>query len=543
VTFEVDSATPANNKTLPARTVLLTRGSSEKVQVLPANVTAALREDPIAFATLEDLTIVNTHNKISFYTWSDSECCLPLGSTRATLLNNPALTLTAGDALLFEEILGPTTGLAVDADPAHRHVVRLKKVTAATDPLNSTPVLEVEWFEEDALPFALCLTALVVMSGGSPQIIEASVARANTVLAEHGLSVSGETLLQSNGLRRTDVTCREAYVPAKVRLRAATLAILQDPRKALPVVSLNDGTEDWTPVRDLLSSDRFAPEFVVETERDGTASLRFGDDILGKNPSESTQFSVTYQIGNGAKGNIGRDALSRIVFGFSGIRRVRNPVAARGGSDPESIELARLFAPQAFRTQERAVTAADYAEITERHPEVQKAVARFRWTGSWYTVFITLDRKGGRPVDQDPQFKSEIAQHIEQYRMAGYDVEIRGPVFVPLDILITVCVKAGYFRSDVKQSLRQVFSRAGFFHPDNFTFGQPVYLSQIYRAVMNVAGVASAEIIRLQRWGKTASQELQKGVLAPGPLEVVRLDNDPNFPENGKIDFDVKGGL
>jgi hypothetical protein len=60
---------------------------------------------------------------------------------------------------------------------------------------------------------------------------------------------------------------------------------------------------------------------------------------------------------------------------------------------------------------------------------------------------------------------------------------------------------------------------------------------------MNVAGVASAEVIRLQRWGKTASQELQKGVLSPGPLEVIRLDNDPNFPENGKIDFDVKGGL
>ena len=27
-----------------------------------------------------------------------------------------------------------------------------------------------------------------------------------------------------------------------------------------------------------------------------------------------------------------------------------------------------------------------------------------------------------------------------------------------------------------------------------------------------------------------------------GPLEIARVDNDPDYPENGRITFDVRGG-
>ena len=68
-------------------------------------------------------------------------------------------------------------------------------------------------------------------------------------------------------------------------------------------------------------------------------------------------------------------------------------------------------------------------------------------------------------------------------------------------------------------------------------------MSQIYQAAMEIAGVASVEVLRFQRWGKTSMNEKKKGFLKPGALEVIRLDNDPNFPENGKIDFEMHGGL
>ena len=231
-----------------------------------------------------------------------------------------------------------------------------------------------------------------------------------------------------------------------------------------------------------------------------------------------------------------------------GITKVRNPLPAKGGQRAETIEEVKQFAPEAFKTQERAVTETDYIAKTELHPQVQKALAKFRWTGSWHTVFLTIDRKNGLKIDD--HFKDEIYTHLEKYRMAGYDLEIRSPQFAPLEIEMNVCVKSGFFKSAVKQKLQRAFSRfnlpdgkKGFFHPDVFTFGQPVYLSAIYERAMRIDGVASVELKSFKRLSRPASLEIRNGILQPGESEIIRLDNDPNFPENGKINFLMFGGL
>lgn len=212
------------------------------------------------------------------------------------------------------------------------------------------------------------------------------------------------------------------------------------------------------------------------------------------------------------------------------------------------MEQVRQYAPQAFRTQERAVTEADYIEKTKLHPEVQNAEAKFYWTGSWYTVYIIIDRIGGKDIDED--FKEEIIQYLDQYRMAGYDLEIIQPTFVSLDISLNVCVKPSYFQADIKRKLSEAFSNGqlpdgtnAFFHPDNFTFGQPVYLSSIYRTAMAIDGVASVEIRKFQRWAKNPNGEIVNGLIQPLELEILRLDNDPSLPENGQINFTMLNGL
>jgi len=556
VSFEVAAA--ADGKVLPKKTMALSRGSTPQIAVTTANLAKAIAEQPVVFETLHDLVLNHSHNSISFYTWSDLECCLPSGATKATLLDK-GLTLTAGDVLIFEEVLSPTTGRVADADPLHRCAVRLKTVTKRKDPLDGTDVVEIEWLAQDALPFPLCLTAMVIDENGNQSIKQIGVARGNIALADHGVTLTNEDLIPeavpADGLYRprlrlSGITCCAGYDDARARTEPASTALVQDVRAAVPVVSLTDGNEIWSAQRELLNSDRFAPEFVVEMERDGTAHLRFGDGVSGKQPDEGIKFIATYRVGNGRAGNLGAEALCRVVSDLAGFQRVRNPLAAAGGTDAETMEEVRQFAPQAFRTQERAVTEADWAAVAERHPEVQKAAARFRWFGSWYTVVITIDRTGGLPVKSDKKFRTDIESFLEQFRIAGYDLEINDPVLVPLDILLKICVKSGYFQSDVKRSLTNVFSRyplagggRGFFHPDNFTFGQPVYLSRIYQTAMNVAGVASVEALTFQRFGKVANNEIDDARLAPASLEIIQLDNDPNFPEHGRINFEMHGGL
>ena len=170
-------------------------------------------------------------------------------------------------------------------------------------------------------------------------------------------------------------------------------------------------------------------------------------------------------------------------------------------------------------------------------------------------MFVTVDRKGAQPVDA--AFQERIRDFLEQFRLAGYDVEIEAPLYVPLDIAFTVCVAPGYFRSLVKTALLDTFSardladgRRGFFHPDNFTFGQPVYLSQIVAAAMGVSGVAWVDTNDIppapnhfRRWGQASHGETAAGLISMARLEIARLQNDPSQPENGKIDFFLEGGL
>jgi tripartite-type tricarboxylate transporter receptor subunit TctC len=84
-----------------------------------------------------------------------------------------------------------------------------------------------------------------------------------------------------------------------------------DPRKALPVVTVTGEGETWTPQIDLLGSDRFATELVVELESDEIAHLRFGDDERGRQPEEGSQFDASYRVGNGRAGNVGADAIAK----------------------------------------------------------------------------------------------------------------------------------------------------------------------------------------------------------------------------------------
>ncbi len=519
----------------------------------------ALENRPEVFELLHDVTLYLGHNEIHFYTWGDEECCLPKGATRATLCDNEEqdgrLRLRAGDVLIFEELRGPGTDVEADADPAHRQAVRLIDVSYGIDPLNEQKIAEIEWHHEDALTFPVCISSRI-----TEKVI--SCARGNVVLADHGCTHLDEDLMPtevpSSGryrprLQRGGLIFSTDYDHDEAQKTSASSTIGQDPHEALPAVELTCEGDAWRARRDLLNSDRFAAEFVVETEDDDSSQLRFGDDEMGRRPTPGTCFKASYRVGSGSSGNVGAEAISHLVLpsghpAFGGVVKVRNPIPAQGGTDPEPTYQVSLYAPQAFRKQERAVTEDDYAEVAQRHPDVFKSVATLRWTGSWYTIFVSVDRKEGRKVDSE--FERDLRNFLERFRLAGHDIEIEGPRFVPLDIAFKVCVAPGYMKNNVKQTLLETFSnvplpdnRRGFFHPDNFTFGQPVYLSRLVAAAMRIPGVLWVETLRFQRWGHEPGGENDAGMIKVDRLEIAQLENDPSFPENGKIEFLMTGGM
>ena len=333
--------------------------------------------------------------------------------------------------------------------------------------------------------------------------------------------------------------------------QTATASIQTVASEAVPAITLA-GTFDgiattWTPVPDLLESGESDAAFVVEVESDGTATLRFGDNTNGKTPDQGTSFVASYRIGNGAAGNVGADSLVYLAVADARITACRNPLPASGGTDPETNDQIRRRAPQAFLTQERAVTMADYAAVTEMNPQVEQAVANLRWTGSWYTVFIAVEPQGGGNLT--PALQRALKANVNRYRLAGQDLELDSPQYVSLQIELSICVDPNYFQADVEQMLLQVLGnqilsngQKGFFFPDNFTFGQTVYLSPIYAAARSVPGVVTVRAVTFQPQGVNTSVYLTAGEIQLGSLQVARLDNDPNYPDHGQLTLDMEGG-
>jgi hypothetical protein len=553
-------------------------------------------------------------HEIQFYTWGDEACCLPRGTTMATLTGDwveeptPAkaqecdhhfegteepplpesvptaagkkLHLKSGDVLIFEEVIGPKTGNPADADPKHRHAVRLTDIRHGYDPLYpEIAITEITWAEEDALPFPLCLSAL----DPPPQceVIEnISVARGNLILVDHGATIEEEldpvqikkTLEECDclGAVAETVVIPERYEPVlkhgPLTFRQAIGAgipasrmLVQDARQALPQVKLT-GTasaavvSEWIPQQDLLGSHHKDHHFVTEMDNDGRAHLRFGDDELGQRPEAGIRFNAVYRVGTGPVGNVGSGAVRHLVTGKTslsgGVLNIRNPLPIVGGTPPEPLAEVKLFASRAFRKRlERAITPADYAAIVMREfpSKVQRAAAALRWNGSWYEVRVVVDPFGREEAD-DALLK-EIECKLYRYRRIGHDLAVKSAQRVPLEIVLSVCVLPGYLRGHVKAALRDVLSnrmlpdgRLGFFHPDKLTFGDGIYLSQLVATAQAVSGVESVRVDTFQRAVEPANDEIEHGLLPLGSLEIARLDNDPSFPENGRLTLKMGGG-
>jgi len=339
--------------------------------------------------------------------------------------------------------------------------------------------------------------------------------------------------------------------------------------------------EEWSPLPDLLESGPDDRVFVAEIDNDGYAHLRFGNGILGRQPAAGTAFKACYRVGNGKSCNIGAGTIASIVFRkdtLSGVTITpRSPFAAVGGQDPEPIPDVKQFAPYAFRaTLERAITADDYATIAKDNrrrwnaraalekqaPSIcgqpfeplQRAKSTLRWNGSWYTAQVAVDPENSE--DADSVLVEEITDYLTPFRRMGHDLLVGPARYVPLTVTVTVCVLPDYLRGHVEGAVLDALSNRrlsngtlGFFHPDNLSFGDGIYVSRLLATVQAVPGVMDVTVNELERFeisepsDDVDGEELpSNSVLQLGPTEIARLDNDPNFPENGRLVVNMRGG-
>jgi len=108
--------------------------------------------------------------------------------------------------------------------------------------------------------------------------------------------------------------------------------------------------------------------FYLSPYFDNRYSVYFGRNIFGKQPQNFEDIKIQYRVTNGTEAN----GASKFSTSFKSNTTVETIEMASGGTDRESIESIRFFAPKSIQIQERAVTANDYEILLKQQfPEIR----------------------------------------------------------------------------------------------------------------------------------------------------------------------------
>lgn len=518
-----------------------------------AGETPGARATAVHFRSMHAAALHESHNLLPIHCWGVEDFALEAGATSVALTGAVKPALEAGDVLLFEET-SEHRSVQNPASLPRRHVVRLRSAPVIRhDALAQTDITMVAWDAADALPFRLPVAAR--LADGTKRT-DLAMARGNMILADHGdvavVPVRFEIGRATLGREAGALLWAVPYDHSQACREPAAAAVDPPAPQALPCLTLTETrpgskrpARAWHARSDLLSSDRYAREFVVERENDGRVTLRTAHGSNGRRVTPDAHFHARCRVGLWSDGLIAAETLVLTGDANPGIVSVRNPLPSRAAVPPLDSENIRMYAPEHSSLRISCVTPDDYAGAAAAHPEVHQAAARRMWCGSEAHVVIYAARRGGRPVDA--RFAATLRDFLEPRRLLGDAVEVRGAAFASLLLGLNVTLHRGHQWPAVRAALAAALSdqanadgRSGFFQPDQYPFGQTIYLSQVVAAAAAVAGVARVTPTAFQRWREHAARQLHD-YIQMGELELPRLRNDPAQPSHGLLRLRLEG--
>lgn len=139
-------------------------------------------------------------------------------------------------------------------------------------------------------------------------------------------------------------------------------------------VNDNEGFDEiWTRVNDINKLDGNSRVFFVQEAEAGKWEIYFGDGIVGQAVLNGNLIRMVYLATNGDRGNgIGAtDSQNFKAFTSNNPEHVvtvvtdedGDPQPSYGGSEPETVESIKFYAPRNYQAQNRAVTSDDYLAI------------------------------------------------------------------------------------------------------------------------------------------------------------------------------------
>jgi hypothetical protein len=250
--------------------------------------------------------------------------------------------------------------------------------------------------------------------------------------------------------------------------------------------------------------------YLIQEIKDEKYELLFGDGRFGKKLENNSVITVTYIITDGKSGN------GASSFNFAGtfknesdvVESVSNTVTittvqkSQNGSDIESIDSIKAFAPRLYSSQYRAVTARDYETIIKSKvyadTESVSVVGGEDLTPPQYgKVFISIKPKNGTYVSDFN--KQQIKNKLKQYTVSGINPEI-----IDLKILYVEIDSSIYYNysqvSNVEDLKTNVIKSLNLYSqsPSLNAFGGRFKYSKVLQVIDNTDAAITSNITKVR---------------------------------------------
>jgi hypothetical protein len=318
--------------------------------------------------------------------------------------------------------------------------------------------------------------------------------------------------------------------------------------------------------------------YLIQEVKDEKYEILFGDGRFGKKLENNSIITVTYIITDGKDGN-GANA-----FSFAGTFKNENDVteiinntitvttiqSSQNGSDIESIQSVKSYAPRLYASQYRAVTSRDYeslikSKIYENAESISVVGGEELSPPQFGKVLISIKPKNGTYVSDFD--KQEIKNKLKQYTVAGINPEI-----IDLKVLYVEIDSSVYYNysqvGSVEDLKTKVISSLNSYaqSPNLNAFGGRFKYSKVLQVIDNTDAAITSNItkVRLRRDLKAlidapTQYEIcfgnkfhinpegknikSTGFKIFGEPETVYLTDTPNKDSKGNLDGSGKGTI
>ena len=187
-------------------------------------------------------------------------------------------------------------------------------------------------------------------------------------------------------------------------------------------------TTTYTLASDISQVTATSNVYFLQENEDGKFEVYFGDNVVGKKPTDGNIVILEYIVTNKEKAN-GASTFSGTSVGGETDITIATTSAASGGAEPETIQSIKYNAPLDFASQGRAVTTDDYKVIVPKVFADTQAVQI--WGGEdndppvYGQVFISIKTNSGINLTQSQ--KDTIASSLDKFNIASVRPSIVDP--------------------------------------------------------------------------------------------------------------------